>query len=181
MQLEIRMRTTPSPGRVALIAILIGAIWTVGGMLPLGGQHSDPMTFLDQASSLTFSAMLAAFALVAWLVVGLARPSRWILAVAAIMGIAGIVAGIGNFAEEMLRISGAEYVYGLGLFPLLIGMIATAIVLVARREVVPAILVSLSLAGFISAMGRGPDVFPVVWFGFAAWLLVRRLRVAGAA
>ncbi|MEP6639774.1 MAG: hypothetical protein ABJC39_10535, partial [Chloroflexota bacterium] len=117
----------------------------------------------------------------AWLVVGLARPSRWVLATAAIMGLGGILAGIGNFAEEMLRIAGAEYVYGLGLFPFLIGLIATAIVLMVRHELVPAILVSLSLGGIIIAMGHGPNLVPVVWFGFAAWVLVRQPRVARAA
>ena len=181
MYQEFRARTATSRGRVVPIAILVGSTWAVGGLMPLGGQYSDPMTFLDQMTSLTFSVMLAVFALVAWLVVGLARPSRWILAVAAIMGIGGIVAGIGNFAEEMLRIASAEYVYGLGLFPLLIGLIATAIVLVVRRELLPAILVSLSLAGFISALGHGPNLVPVVWFGFAAWVLVRRPSVGGAA
>ncbi len=170
----------PSRGRVAFAAFLVGAIWAIGGLMPLGGQYSDPMTFVDQVSSLTFSAMLAVFALVAWLVVRLARPSRWIVAVAAIMGIGGIVAGIGNFAEELLRIGGAEYVYGLGLFPFLIGLIAISIVLVVRRELVPAILVSVSLAGIISAMDHGPNLVPVIWFGFAAWVLVRRPTVAGA-
>lgn len=174
MQQEVRTRATSSPGRVALIAILVGATWAIGGMLPLGGQHSDPMTVLDQASSLTFSAMLAVFALAAWLIVRLARPSRWILAVAAVMGIAGIVAGIGNFAEEMLRIPGAEYVYGLGFFGLLGGMIGTTIVLLVRREVVPLLLMALSIAGFMIAAGRGPNILPLVWVGFAAWVLVRR-------
>ena len=111
MQLNERARMTPSPKRLALAALVVGATWGVGGLMLLGGQYSDPMTLLDRVSSLTFSAMLAVFALVAWLVVGLARPSRWILAAAAFMGIGGTLAGIGNFAEEMLRISGAEYVY----------------------------------------------------------------------
>ncbi len=181
MHLEFGARTTPSRGRVAFAAFVVGATWAVGGSMPIGGQYSDPMTFRDQASSLSFSAMLAVFALVAWLVVGLARPRWWILAVAAIMGIGGIVAGIGNFAEEMLRIAGAEYVYGLGFFSLLIGLVATAIVLVVRRELVPAILVSLTLAGFMIAAGHGPNIVPVVWFGFAAWVLVRRPPVADAA
>lgn len=181
MQLEVRARTTPSRGRVALAASLIGATWALGGLMPIGAPHSDPMTFLDQVSSLTFSAMLAVFALVAWLVVGLARPNPWVLAMAAIIGIGGIVAGIGNFAEEMLRIAGAEYLYGLGLFPLMIGMIGTAIALTVRRERVPAILMFLTIGGFVSALGRGPDVLPVVWFGFAAWAFFRAPSVAGKA
>ncbi len=181
MHLEFRARTTPSRWPVAFAALLVGATWAIGGLMPLGGQYSDPMTVLDQASSLTFSAMLAVFALVAWLVVRLTRPSRWILAVTAIMGIAGIVAGIGNFAEEMLRIPGAEYVYGLGFFGLLGGMIGTTIVLLVRREVVPLLLVALSIAGFMIAAGRGPNILPVIWVGFAAWVLVRRHAVVDAA
>lgn len=179
MQLEARAGTMPSRGHLVFIALLVGSIWTFGGLMPLGAPQADPMTFFDQVRSLTFSAMLAVFALVAWLVVGLARPSRWILAAAAIMGIGGIVAGIGNFAEEMLRIAGAEYLYGLGLFPLMIGMIGTAIALLVRRERVPAILMFLTIGGFVSAMGRGPSLVPLVWFGFAAWVFFRAPSVAG--
>ena len=180
MQSEARTRTMPSRGRVAFIAILVGLIWTFGGLMPIGAPQSDPLTFLDQVRIVTFSTMLAVFALVAWLIVGLARPNPWVLAMAAIMAIGGIVAGIGNFAEDGLRIAGAEYLYGLGLFPLMIGMIGTAIVLILRREAVLAILVFLTTAGFFIAAGRGPNLVPVVWFGFAAWTLVRRQPVVAA-
>ena len=46
----------------------------------------------QQVAVPTFSLMLSAFALVAWLIVGLARPSRWVLTGAATMAIGGIVA-----------------------------------------------------------------------------------------
>lgn len=169
-----RARTAPSRRWVALIAILIGAIWAFGGTLPLGTPHSDPPTFPDQVRVITFSLMLAAFALVAWLIVGLARPSLWVLAVAALVAIGGIVGGTGNFVEDGLRIAGAEYVYGLGFFTLLIGLVGMTIVLLVRREVVPVLLVVLSLAGFMIAAGHGPNIVPVVWFGLAAWVLIRR-------
>ena len=84
-----RGRTAPPRRQVALIAILIGAIWAFGGRLPLGTPQSDPLTFPDHVRVVTFSLMLAAFALVAWLVVGLASTSRWVLAVAAIVAIGG--------------------------------------------------------------------------------------------
>ena len=174
MNTVARERAAPPRRQVALIAILIGAIWAFGGTLPLGTPQSDHLTFPDQVRVISFSLMLAAFALVAWLVVGLARPSRWVLAVAAIVAIGGIVGGIGNFAEDGLRISGAEYVYGLGFFTLVIGLVATTIVLLVRRELVPVLLVALSLAGFLIAAGHGPNIVPVVWFGLAAWVLVRR-------
>lgn len=154
MELAMRVRTLPSRRRVVLTACLIGATWTFGALLPLGTPQSDPMSFLDEVRSLTFSAMLAVFALVAWLVVGLARPNPWVFAMAALMAIGGIVAGIGNFAEEMLRVSGTEYMYGLGWFPLLVGLVGTTIVLLVRREIALAILMFLSLAGFMIAAGR---------------------------
>lgn len=169
-----RGRTTPARRLVALIAVLIGTIWAFGGTLPLGTPHSDPSTFPDQVRIVTFSLMLAAFAPVAWVIVSLARPSRWVQAAAAIVAIGGIVGGIGNFVEDFLRIAGAEYLYGLGLFTLLIGLVGTTIVLLIRREVVPVLLVVLSLAGFMSGAGHGPNILPIVWFGFAAWILIRR-------
>lgn len=167
-------RTTPPRRLMALVAVLIGAIWAFGGTLPLGTPHSDPLTFPDQVRVVTFSLMLAAFAPVAWVIAGLARPSRWVQAAAAIVAIGGLVGGIGNFVEDFLRIAGAEYLYGLGFFTLLIGLAGTTIVLLVRREIVPVLLVVLSLAGFLSGAGHGPNIVPFVWFGFAAWVLIRR-------
>lgn len=181
MEHAVPTRTIRPRGRVACAALLVGAIWTFGGVLPLGTPHSDPLTLPDQVRVITVSLMLASFALVAWLIVGLARPGRWVLAVAAIVAIGGIVAGIGNFGEDWLLIAGAEYVYGLGLFTLLIGLVLTTIVLLVRREVVPVLLVALSLVGFVIAAGHGPNIVPVVWFGLAAWVLVRRPAVVDAA
>ena len=177
MHAVARGRTAPPRQQVAVIAILIGAIWAVGGLMPLGAAQSDPPTLLDQVAVPTFSLMLATFALVAWLIVGLARPSRWVLTGAATMAIGGIVAGVGNFAEDGLRIAGAEYVYGLGFFTLLIGLVGTTIVLLVRRELIPVLLVALSLAGFMIAADHGPNIVPVVWFGLAAWVLVRRPQI----
>ena len=71
--------------------------------------------------------------------------------------------------------------YGLGFFTLLIGLVLTTIVLLVRREVVPVLLVALSLVGFVIAAGHGPNIVPVVWFGFAAWVLVRRPAAVDAA
>ena len=168
-----RGATRPRP-QVALIAILIGAIWVFGGTLPLGTPHSDPPTLAYQVRVVTFSLMLAAFAPAASMIVALARPSRWVLGAAAIVAIGGIVGGIGNLLEDLVRIANAEYLYGLGLFTLLIGMVGTTVVLLVRREVVPALLAGLSFAGFMSGAGHGPNIFPIVWFGFAAWILIRR-------
>ncbi len=181
MELAAPTRTTRPWGRVAFAALVIGAIWTFGGTLPLGTPHSDPLTLPDQVRVITFSLMLASFALVAWLIVGLARPSRWVLAMATLVATGGVIAGIGNFGEDGLLIAGAEYVYGLGFFTLLIGLVLTMIVLLVRREVVPVLLVALSLVGFVIAAGHGPNIVPVVWFGFAAWVLVRRPAAVDAA
>lgn len=167
-------RTMRSRGCVAIAALLMGVLWAAGGLLPLGAAHSDPLTLQDQVRIIAFSLMLASFGLVAWITVELARPSRLVLAVATAVAIGGVVAGIGNFAEDWLRIAGGEYVYGLGLFTLLIGLIVTTIVLLVRRDLAPALLVALSIAGFMIAAGRGPNLLPVVYLGLAAWVLVRR-------
>lgn len=49
-----------------------------------------------------------------------------------------------------------------------------------NREVIPVLLVALSLAGFVIAAGHGPNIVPVVWLGLAAWVLVRRLPITAS-
>ena len=142
---------------------------------------SYPQAFPELVRTVTFSALLSSFALIAWLTVGLARSNPWIVMTAAVVAIGGIVAGIGNFVEESLGATDfGSMIYGLGLFPLILGLIGLQIALVARREVIPAIVMLLTIGAFVSAMGRGPDLMPVVWFGFAAWTLVGRPSVVAA-
>ena len=142
---------------------------------------SYPQAFPELVRTVTFSALLSSFALIAWLTVGLARSTPWIIMTAAVVAIGGIVAGIGNFVEESLDVTEfGSMIYAFGLFPLMLGLIGLQIALVARREVIPAIVMLLTIGAFVSAMGRGPDLMPVVWFGFAAWTLVGRPSVVAA-
>ena len=178
MGLAAPARTFRGRGRIALAAVLVGLIWGIGALLPIGAQQSSPPTLVDQVAVPAFSAMLAAFALVAWLILGIAQRTRWIAVPAAVLAIGGIVAALGNYGEDGLRIVGAEYLYGLGFFTLLIGLIVTVVVLLVRREFALATLVALSVAGFVLAAVHGPNLVPIIWFGIAAGILTGALPIA---
>ncbi len=160
----------PSRSGLVVVALLAASVWAIGIPLLSAGDRFNP----DFAAAVTYSAMLASFAAVAWLIVERARKHRSIVATAWFVALAAITGAIGNFVEDGLRMTNVgSTVYGLGFFGLLFGLVALTLALALQRQVVLALLVILSLIGMFLAMSGGTPLLPVAWFGIALWILFR--------
>ena len=89
-----------SRGQAVLAALLVAGTWAIGAVLPIGWTGPTPPTFLEYLGIVASSFMLAALALVAWLVVRMSPPSPPIRGAASALAIGGIVAGVANFLED---------------------------------------------------------------------------------
>jgi hypothetical protein len=174
--------TTPAPTRapaskwrrdVASVGLVVGAVWGIGALLPVG---EDRPGLVYVVSDYVYTAMLATYALVGWLAVRLAPGHASVRAFAGLLAIAGLVAALGNFLEDVLAVGGSEYLYGVGLFGSLAGFAGLTAALVAARHRWLAAAVGLTLIGLLSMAGHGPPLVPLLWLAIAAWGLAGARR-----
>ena len=150
------------------IAVLVGSPWAVRSAIGFAQpNYVDPVTTLDWAAVISFSAALAAFAPGAWLIRDLAGHGRAAGIAAAVLALGGLVAAVGNFVEDGLGVSAFGDVFATGLLGVLAGLIGlTAILLVSRQYLVAALPAS-AFVGVMASNENGGGFLIL-----AAWLVV---------
>lgn len=164
------------------VALIVGVTWLIGATLPVGAYLGGEPTLLDVVTTWVFSAMLLTLGAAAWLIAEQADARGLPIAIGLAIVIAAVAGATGNVLEDGFRIPGAELLYGLGLFGLLIGYVGLTIALAARRRWFPASLSAGTLTCLVVAMGHGPPLLAILWLLIAAWAAVdawrdRRSRV----
>src|SRR3954447_12600192 len=160
---------------VAAAGLLIGLVWAVGALLPLG---IDPVDGREDGiylvTDLWYSVMLASFAVVGWFGIRIAPRSRLVAGTASLLAVAALAAALGNLLEDVFGLPGAENMYFFGFFAVLIGLAALAVPLLARRLYLAGAIVAATFVGVVVMAGHGPPLVPVIW------LLVAATGVTGA-
>lgn len=163
------MRSAPRRlGRASLgpaVAVLVGAPWAFRSAIGFAHpNYVEPVTALDWAAVLSFTAALAAFAPGAWLIRELAGRGRAAGIAAAVLALGGLVAAVGNFVEDGLSIAAFGDVFATGLLGVLAGLIGlTAILLVSRQYLVAALPASALIGVMASNDNGGGFLILVVW------------------
>jgi hypothetical protein len=172
MRVPVRPPGSPS-ARAATIAVglAVGGIWAAGAALPVG---VDLPGLVYVVSDDVYTAMLASYALVAWLATRLAPDRAGVRAFALVLAAAGIAGAVGNFLEDLLYVAGSEYLYGIGFFGSFVGFVGLAAALLVARRVLLGLAVGTTLAGIVIMAAGGPPVVPVVWLGMAARAIAAR-------
>lgn len=154
---------------IAAAATLLVATWGAGAILPIGVDRPGAVYVV---SDLVYSAMLASYAAVGWLATRLVPGRLSVRAFAWLLAGAGLAGAVGNVLEDIVAVSGAEYLYGLGFFGSVIGFIGLTAVLLAARAVWLALVVGATLGGVVVMAGHGPPVVPILWLAIALWTVL---------
>jgi hypothetical protein len=130
------------------------------------------VNLLDWVAVVSFSLGLAALAPGAWLIAELAGRGRFVVSAAVILAVGGIVAAVANFIEDGLGVKAFGDVFALGLFGVLSGLVALAVLLAVARRFVLVALPGATIAGLMLINDAGGGFLIL-----AAWLVVAaRLR-----
>ena len=151
-----------------MIGLAVGLSWAFVSGLPMAGADPfNPITLLDWAATLSFSAALAMLAPAAWLIAELAGRAKPVVASATLMAVGGLVAAAANFIEDGLGFKSFGQVFAIGLFGVLAGPVGLAITLALRRRFLLAALAVATFAGMFSS-GQAGGGFLIL----AAWLVL---------
>lgn len=145
-----------------LVALLAGVTWLARGLLRFADPiYYAPVTALDVAAVVLTS---VAFALLApslrWLASAGSRAAR---TAATLAGLAALLAAIGNFIEDALRVPAFGVVYVIGALGLALALIAVAILLFRLGHRWPAAIAFLTLLGLFAADLGGGIVIGLGW------------------
>ena len=162
--------------RSTAVALLVGLTWaSVYPLTLLGADEWNPVTPLDYAGTLAWSARLLVLAPAAWFIARLSGPGRLGSASLIAVTVGAVIAGAANFVEDGLgwkSIGGTVYAAGLGV--LLVGLVLLVVATLVRRRPVAAVLAATTLVGLFTSANGGQWIIPAAWLGTALWLGTER-------
>ena len=167
--------TGPARREVMISGLVIGSIWAIGAVLPIG---VDGIGTIYVVADYAYSVMLVSFVAIAWLAVRQAPGRAGVRIFAWVLAVAGLTGAVGNYLEDILAVPGSEYLYGIGLLGVLVGFLGLAAALLVARRIRWALAVAATFAGLISMAGHGPPVVPLLWFAIVGWSVLGDRRVA---
>lgn len=120
-----------------LAFVVAGVLWIVRGALATADpDYYDPATAVDYASVVTYSLALGVTAVALLLLIarGAVRVPRAACVALITSAVGGIVAGLANFGEDWLGVSGLSWAYVVAVIPFYLGLTAAGFILIARSR-----------------------------------------------
>ena len=162
--------------------ITTGIFWAVASLLLVGGAaYYEPVTLLDWAAVLTYTAALV------WLglsiaCIGRLVPSRPVRITALIAAVPPIVTGVANLVEDGFDVAAASSVYVAGSLLTVVGLVALAAALLWARATRLAALCLLVTLGLLFVVDGGGVVILLLLeylAGRTAWFQAPPTQPAG--
>jgi hypothetical protein len=137
---------------VTAVYLATGLVWTCRSLLEIVAHpdYWEPSTIIDWVAVWSYSLAFGLLALAVSLLARDARAGRLVMFTSLIVGVAAVLAAVGNAVEDAFDVAGASTVYVIGALGTLIGLLVLAAALLIVRRPKAALVAGLIAVGVVT-------------------------------